>query len=175
MCGAAKVELAAAARPERERNERREIMLLGNDLSPEILVRKVACVDTISPPAKLAPIAMPDLIHIEQLELLARLGVPDDERATPQRLALNLMLEPANDFRALDDRIENTVDYFVVAQTVQQLAAARPRHLLETLAEEIAQEVLTRFAVRAVEVELRKFILPDTAFVAVRLKRERAL
>ena len=117
---------------------------------------------------------MPDRIHLEQLELLARLGVPDEERATPQRLALNLTLEPAHDFRALEDRIENTVDYFVVAQTVQQLAAARPRRLLETLAQEIAEEVLARFAVRAVEVELRKFILPDTAFVAVRLRRERA-
>lgn len=116
---------------------------------------------------------MPDLIHVEQLELLARLGVPDDERATPQRLALNLMIEPGNDFRALDDRIENTVDYFVVAQTVQKLAAARPRRLLETLAEEIAQEILSRFAVSSVELELRKFVLPDTAFVAVRLKRER--
>ena len=116
---------------------------------------------------------MPDSIHVEQLELLARLGVPDDERATPQRLALNLTIEPENGFHALEDRIENTVDYFVVAQTVQQLAAAKPRHLLETLAEEIAQEVLARFPVRAVEVELRKFILPDTAFVAVRLRRER--
>ena len=115
---------------------------------------------------------MPDLIHIEQLELLSRLGVPDDERATPQRLALNLTIEPENDFRALDDRIGNTVDYFTVAQTVQQLAAARPRQLLETLAEEIAQEVLARFSVRAVGVELRKFILPDTAFVAVRLQRK---
>jgi 7,8-dihydroneopterin aldolase/epimerase/oxygenase len=116
---------------------------------------------------------MPELIHVEQLELLARLGVPDDERATPQRLALNLTIEPENDFRALDDRIENTVDYFLVAQTVQRLAAARPRRLLETLAEEIAQEVLSRFAVRSVELELRKFVLPDTAFVAVRLRRER--
>ena len=116
---------------------------------------------------------MPDRIHLEQLELLARIGVPDEERATPQRLALNLTLEPENDFGALDDRIENTVDYFAVAQAVQQLAAARPRRLLETLAEDIAQEVLAHFAVRVVEVELRKFILPDTAFVAVRLRRER--
>ena len=118
--------------------------------------------------------AMPDLIHIEQLELLARLGVPDDERATPQRLALNLTIEPERDFAELADRIENTVDYFVVAQTVQTLAAAKPRRLLETLAQEIADEVLARFPVRAVAVELRKFILPDTAFVAVRLRRERA-
>ena len=118
---------------------------------------------------------MPDLIHIEQLELLARLGVPEDERATPQRLALNLTIEPVRDFRGLEDRIENTVDYFVVAQTVQIFAAARPRRLLETLAEEIAQEVLDRFPVREVAVELRKFILPDTAFVAVRLRRERGM
>ena len=116
---------------------------------------------------------MPDFIYVEQLELLARIGVPDDECATPQRLALNLTIEPLNDFRSLEDRIENTVDYFTVAKTVQQLAAARPRRLLETLAEEIAQDVLARFAVRAVEVELCKFILPDTAFVAVRLRRER--
>ena len=118
---------------------------------------------------------MPDLIHVEQLELLAHLGVPDDERATPQRLALNLTIEPANGFRGLDDSIANTVDYFVVAQTVRHLAAARPRRLLETLAEEIAQAVLSRFAVRTVEVELRKFILSDTAYVAVRLRRERIL
>ncbi len=117
---------------------------------------------------------MADLIHLEKLELLSRLGVPDEERATPQRLALNLTMEPVNRFETLDDGIENTVDYFVVAQTVQRLAMARPRHLLETLAGEIAREVLARFAVRAVEVELRKFILPDTAFVAVRLRRERA-
>jgi dihydroneopterin aldolase len=45
--------------------------------------------------------------------------------------------------------------------------------LIETLAEEIAGELLTRFALRAVEVELRKFILPDTAHVAIRLRRER--
>ena len=116
---------------------------------------------------------MPDLIHIEQLELLARLGVPDDERATPQRLSLNLTIEPRRDFRALDDRIENTVDYFDVAQAAQKVATARPRKLLETLAEEIAQTVLELFAVRSVAVELRKVILPDTAFVAVRLRRDR--
>ena len=134
---------------------------------------KTARVDREVPAAKLLRSAMPDLIHIEQLELLAHLGVPDDERATPQRLALNITIEPASGFRSLDDHIGNTVDYFIVAQTVRELAAARPRRLLETLAEEIAREVLSRFAVRAVEVELRKFILPDTAFVAARLRRER--
>jgi dihydroneopterin aldolase len=116
---------------------------------------------------------MPDLILIEALELSARIGVPEEERGAPQRLTVNLVLEPIEDFRALNDRIEKTVDYFQVVRTVQALASARPRQLLETLGEEIAEEVLARFAVRVVEVELRKYILPDTAFVAVRLRRAR--
>ena len=116
---------------------------------------------------------MPDLIHIEQLELSAHLGVPGDERAAPQRLTANLTLEPRRDMQALDDALENTVDYLSVARAVQALARERPRRLLETLAIEIADLLLARFAIRAVELELCKFILPDTAFVAVRLRRER--
>ncbi len=114
---------------------------------------------------------MPDLIHIEQLELTARVGVPDAERAVAQRLTVSLTIEPARGFGDLDEKLERTVDYFAVCEAMKELAAARPRKLIETVAEEIAALVLERFAVCAVEVELRKYILPDTAHVAVRLRR----
>lgn len=114
---------------------------------------------------------MPDCIHIEQLELSAHIGAPDAERAAPQRLTVSLTLEPARGFGALDEDLAKTVDYFAVCEAVKTLAAARPRKLIETLAEEIAALVLERFTVRAVEVELRKYILPDTAHVAVRIRR----
>ncbi|MEA3209757.1 MAG: 7,8-dihydroneopterin aldolase/epimerase/oxygenase [Chthoniobacter sp.] len=116
---------------------------------------------------------MPDAILIEQLEVSAHVGVPDAERGKAQRLAVNLRIEPRRDFRALGDELENTVDYFAVCQAVQALAAARPRRLIETLGEEIAALILEDFAAAAVEVEVRKFILPDTAFVAIRIRRER--
>src|SRR5207249_4463684 len=48
-----------------------------------------------------------DLILIDQLELSARIGVPDAERAQPQRLTATLTLQPQRDFSALQDRIEN--------------------------------------------------------------------
>jgi dihydroneopterin aldolase len=114
-----------------------------------------------------------DRIEIRELELTAHIGVPDEERAAPQRLTVSLVLEVARDFRDLGDDLGKTVDYFAVSERVKALATARPRKLIETLAEEIAAQVLEEFAVAAVEVELRKFILPDTAHVAVRLRRER--
>jgi dihydroneopterin aldolase len=74
----------------------------------------------------------------------------------------------------LSDSLEHTIDYAVVCQAVKALAQARPRHLIETLGHEIATLILQQFGAEAVEVELRKFVVPDTAFVAVSLRRERA-
>jgi dihydroneopterin aldolase len=116
---------------------------------------------------------MPDQIRLEALELSCHIGVPEEERATPQRLTINLLLEPLRGFNDLEDRIENTVDYFALAKAVQAEARSRSRHLIETLAEDIAHCILGGFAVRTVELELRKYILPDTAFVAVQVRRQR--
>lgn len=117
---------------------------------------------------------MTDRIVIDSLELTAFIGVPDGERAAAQRLTVNLVLEPARGFSGLEDALANTVDYFRVCEAVKTLCLARPRRLIETLAGEIAAALLEGFAIRAVEVELRKYILPDTAFVAVAIRRERA-
>jgi dihydroneopterin aldolase len=117
---------------------------------------------------------VPDLILIHALELSVRIGVPDEERLSPQRLTVNLSLQPKNGFEGLGDDLANAVDYSAVAKTVQALARERPRRLIETLACEIASAVLDGFAVDFIEVELHKYILPDTAFVAVRIARSRS-
>jgi FolB domain-containing protein len=114
-----------------------------------------------------------DAIHVQELELLARIGVPDEERVNPQRLTANLTLYPARGLTGLRDDVENTVDYFIVTCAVKEFASRRECRLLETLAEEIAGLLLDRFPLSAAEVELRKYILPEMAHVAVRLRRER--
>jgi 7,8-dihydroneopterin aldolase/epimerase/oxygenase len=118
---------------------------------------------------------MADQILVECLELSSVIGVPEEERAGAQRLTVSLALEPLRDFRRLGDAIENAVDYAAVAEFVKTLSMARPRRLIETLADEIAVALLHRFPLRAVTLELRKFILPDTAFVAARIHRERPI
>ena len=54
---------------------------------------------------------------------------------------------------------------------IKALAAVSQRCLIETLAEEIATMLLAAYPLAAVEIELRKYILPDTEFVAVRIRR----
>ena len=116
---------------------------------------------------------MEDCIIVRQMEVLACVGVPDAERAEAQRLTVSLRLVPARALDRLADEIENTVDYGAVCEAVQHEAAERPRRLIETLAEDVAGLLLTRFPLRAVEVEVRKYVLPGTEYAAVSIRRER--
>ena len=114
-----------------------------------------------------------DAIRLDELELWARIGVPDEERAQPQRLTVSLTLWPSVGFRSLQDQIVNTIDYAAVAGEVQTLVAGRIDKLMETLAEAIASHVLATFSPASVRVELRKFILPEVKHVAVIITRAR--
>ncbi len=127
----------------------------------------------MNPPGAPAMTPAGDQIHIAGLELPVRIGVTSKERTLPQRLTVSLTIHPRRPFDGLEDRIENTVDYSEVCQALRELAAAgRERRLIETFALEIAETVLSRFGgCAAVDVELRKYVLPDTEYVAVRLSR----
>ena len=115
----------------------------------------------------------PDQILISRLELSTRIGATEAERSQPQRVLASIVLEPARSFAELRDRLSQTVDYDAVAQLVKAHALGGERTLIETLAEEIAALLLRRFALAAVEIELRKFFLPDAEFTGVRIRRER--
>jgi dihydroneopterin aldolase len=106
-----------------------------------------------------------DRIHIEQLEVFARVGVPDSERAKAQRLSLNVTLWPKT--AEPRDEITDTVNYSEVAESLKQFVSQRDHKLIETLAERIAAYLLRQFNLRKVEVEVRKFVLPDANYVSV--------
>ena len=113
---------------------------------------------------------MIDRIHIEQLVLFARVGVPPSERSEPQRLILNITLWPK--IAELHDDIANTVNYSAVAERLKEFIRRHDYNLIETLAEETAAHLLAQFSLRKVEVEVRKFVLPDANYVSVTAVRE---
>ena len=115
-----------------------------------------------------------DLIEIRKLRVTTCVGVPDEELASPQTLEISIVMTPQVAFEELGDDIERTVDYHAVALEIQAIAAARPRRLIETLAVNIANDLLRDHPLRRVEVLVEKFILPDTECVAVRVVRDRS-
>ena len=114
-----------------------------------------------------------DVIHIRELELSACIGVPDEERARPQRLTVSLTLWPLAGFHEMEDQLEKTVDYAGVCREVKAFVSGRRDKLIETLGDALASHLLRTFALLRVRVELRKFSLPDVNHVAVSLTRER--
>lgn len=116
----------------------------------------------------------PDTITISELELQAFIGVPETERAEAQRLTVTLDLTLAVPCESMKDNLTRTVDYFAVSRRARAVARAKPRLLIETLAADLAAMILAEFAVASVSVFLKKYILPDTGYVSIRIDRQRA-
>jgi dihydroneopterin aldolase len=115
-----------------------------------------------------------DEIHIEGLDVFAKVGVPDEERAAAQRLSFHITLWPMLEMRDLDNEIERTVNYAAVCAEVKKFVEQRKDKLIETLANALALHLLETFKIRRITVELRKYILPDVEFVSITVTRERA-
>ncbi|MBB5351768.1 dihydroneopterin aldolase [Haloferula luteola] len=112
-------------------------------------------------------------IHVRGLEVTTRIGVPDEERATPQLLKVDLSMKPACGFDEMADEVAATLDYHAISLAVADLAGRGERRLVETLADDIAELVLGSFGATTVKVEIRKFILPQTEWVGVSLEKNR--
>jgi len=112
-------------------------------------------------------------IVIKGLTVEMHIGVPDEERRHPQQLAIDATLTPLTPFGDLGDDITRTVDYDAASRRISALCTARPRRLIETLAFEIADMLVTEFPAASATVEVRKFILPRTDHVAVRCTRQK--
>lgn len=117
---------------------------------------------------------MMDTICIEELEVFYRVGVPDEERARPQRLLVTVYLGTDFAGAVAGDDLAGTIDYFAVCQRLLGLGEGRSWRLIETLAVEIADLVLEEFGAPRVTVEIKKFIIPETRHVGVRVTRPMA-
>jgi dihydroneopterin aldolase len=117
------------------------------------------------------PLYPVNTIIIHELELPVQVGVPDAERARPQRLLVSVEMDIDFTAAVASDNLSQTVDYHAVVEYLRRLPAGRQWKLIETLAAEIADTLLREYSLKAVSVEIKKFIYADTAHVGVRVKR----
>jgi FolB domain-containing protein len=113
-------------------------------------------------------------ITITDLEVQFHVGVPNEERAKPQRLLLTIEMEHDISTAAATDDIAATIDYFDVSQKIMALGNGRSWKLIEKLANDVADLVLTGYRPAAVTVTVKKFPIPQAAQVSVSLTKQRA-
>src|SRR5438876_9507734 len=106
-------------------------------------------------------------IHIEQLKVSARVGVPRAERARRQRLVLNITLWPARDLRDIQDSIARTVDYSALCEEAKQFLSRLSPILLETLANDLTSHLLRQFRIRVYSIAMRTIVSNVCALVLV--------
>jgi len=97
-----------------------------------------------------------DTIYLHDLRVDAVIGIWDWERKIRQSVVIDL--DMAADIRkaAATDRVDDTLNYKLVAKRVQQFVAESEFQLVETLAERIAAIVTGEFDVPWVRVRVNK-------------------
>ena len=114
-------------------------------------------------------------ITIVDLEVFYRVGVSEEERAKPQRLLLTVDIEFDFSSAAVSGRIGRTIDYYAVTQRLLKLGEKRSWRLIESVATDIADKILSEFHPENVTVEVKKFSVPEARYVSVILTKQRPL
>lgn len=95
-------------------------------------------------------------IEVAGLSLYTHHGVSDAEREIGQRLVIDLRIEVGACDATVTDRVEDTVDYAEVCQTVALVAQQRSYKTLERLCAAIADRLLDDYEAESVWVRAAK-------------------
>ena len=114
-------------------------------------------------------------VFVTGLELMASVGIFEVEKRYEQRIVVSVDLDVADDYDGASDRLESVVDYGRIVAAVRALVESRHFHLIETLAERIAEACFTDPRVHAARITIEKpDILPGCRSVGIAIERTRA-
>jgi len=97
-----------------------------------------------------------DIVYITGLKTDAVIGVYDWERDIRQTLVLDLTLASDNRAAAATDGIAEAVDYDAISKRVLAYVESSQFQLIETLAETVAEIVLTEFSIPWLRLQVSK-------------------
>lgn len=111
-------------------------------------------------------------IFIRDLILMARIGVYDFEQEKTQRIQLNISIGIQEEKGVGPDILSRTVSYADIVDDVKDTVLQTHFHLVETLAETLADRILKDKRIQVVRVMIEKLdIFPETAGVGVEIER----
>lgn len=97
-----------------------------------------------------------DIVYIKELEVETVIGIFDWERKIKQIVSLDLEMQTDVAAAALTDHIDQALDYKSIAKRLIAFIEASEFQLIETMAEQIAEIILTEFNVPWLRLRLSK-------------------
>ncbi|HUO40489.1 MAG TPA: dihydroneopterin aldolase [Mycobacterium sp.] len=120
---------------------------------------------------------MADRIELRGLQIRGHHGVYEQERRDGQEFVVDVTVWIDLDRAAASDDLRDTLDYGALARRAAEIVGGPPKNLIESVAGELAEDVMGDDRVHAVEVVLHKPQAPmpvafgDVAVVARRSRR----
>lgn len=112
-------------------------------------------------------------VFLRDLVLQASIGIYPQERGQRQRVRINVDLG-VSETEEPPTRLEQVLDYSVVADRVRRIVTAAHTNLVESLAERIATDCMVDARVILVRVRVEKLdVFPDAAAAGVEIERIR--
>lgn len=113
-----------------------------------------------------------DKVFIEQLEVITTIGVYDWEQEIKQKLVLDIEMAHDNRPAGKSDDVADALDYAQVSSAVLSYIEGGRFLLVERVAEEIAELIMTRFNVPWIKIRLTKpGAVPQAKGVGVIIER----
>ncbi|MFT4927732.1 MAG: dihydroneopterin aldolase [Phenylobacterium sp.] len=115
-----------------------------------------------------------DIVFIQQLAVNTTIGVYEWEKKIKQKLLFDLEIASDVGVAAATDNIDDAIDYAVVSDTITRYVEQNQFELIETVAEAVANIILTDFAANWVSLTIQKPGAVENALtVGVKITRQK--
>lgn len=115
-------------------------------------------------------------VFVRDFDTDAHIGAYEHEKGTAQPIRINIDLSVNESDDDVGDRLENVVCYDSIVAEIRVILAAGHVHLVETLAEQIADMALQDRRVFSARVRVEKLhAIPEAASVGVEIERHKTL
>ncbi len=113
-------------------------------------------------------------VFVRDLEMMASVGIFEVEKRYQQRIVVSVELDIVDDYDGKSDRLDAVVDYGCVVAAIRNIVDGGHFHLIETLAERIAESCLVDARVLVASISIEKpDILPGCRTVGIAIERHR--
>lgn len=113
-----------------------------------------------------------DTIFINDLRADAIIGIYEHERSIKQTISVDLEISADIGKAAATDNIEQATNYKAISKRIEAFIIQSEYHLIETLAENIANILLTEFGITWLQLTLHKVdALSNSGDVGLRITR----